>query len=65
MKEMANVLLAIYVWGPLMLLALGAAWTLLIFGAWKITTAVQHIANKYYRKFICKKFVNDKDKKMR
>lgn len=65
MKEMANVLLAIYVWGPLMLLALGAVWTLLIFGAWKITTAVQHIANKYYRKFTCKNSVNDKDKKMR
>ena len=63
MKEMANVLLAIYVWAPLTLLALGAVWTLLIFGAWKITTAVQHIVNKYYRKFICKNSVNDKDKK--
>ena len=63
MKEMANVLLAIYVWGPLMLLALGAVWTLLIFGAWKITTAVQHITNKCYEKFTCKNSVNDKDKK--
>lgn len=63
MKEMANVLLAIYVWAPLMLLALGAVWTLLIFGAWKITTAVQHIANKCYEKFTCKNSVNDKDKK--
>lgn len=63
MKEMANVLLAIYVWGPLMLLALGAAWTLIIFGAWKITTAVQHIANKCCKKFTCKNSVNDKDKK--
>lgn len=63
MSDMANVLLAIYVWAPLMLLALGAAWTLLIFGAWKITTAVQHIANKCYEKFICKNSVNDKDKK--
>lgn len=63
MKEMANVLLAIYVWGPLMLLALGAVWTLLIFGAWKIATALQHIANKCYEKFTCKNSVNDKDKK--
>lgn len=63
MKEMANVLLAIYVWAPLMLLALGAVWTLLIFGAWKITTAVQHIANKCYEKFTCKNSVNNKDKK--
>lgn len=63
MKEMANVLLAIYVWEPLMLLALGAVWTLLIFGAWKITTAVQHIANKCCKKFTCKNSVNDKDKK--
>mgnify|MGYP000682932750 FL=1 len=63
MKEMANVLLAIYVWGPLMLLALGAAWTLLIFGAWKITTAVQHIANKCYGKFTCKNSVNNKNEK--
>lgn len=63
MKEMANVLLAIYVWAPLMLLALSAVWTLLIFGAWKITTAVQHIANKCCKKFTCKNSVNDKDKK--
>ena len=65
MKEMANVLLAIYVWEPLMLLVLGAVWTLLIFGAWKITTAVQHITNKCCKKFTCKNSVNDKDKKMR
>ena len=63
MSDMANVLLAIYVWAPLMLLALGAVCTLLIFGAWKIATAVQHIANKCYEKFICKISVNDKDKK--
>lgn len=63
MKEMANVLLAIYVWAPLMLLALGAVCTLLIFGAWKITTAIQHIANKCYGKLTCKNSVNDKDKK--
>ena len=63
MKEMANVLLAIYVWAPLMLLAVGAVCTLLIFGAWKITTTVQHIANKCYGKFTCKNSVNDKDKK--
>ena len=63
MKEMANVLLAIYVWAPLMLLALGAVCTLLIFGAWKITTAIQHIANKCYGKITCKNSVNDKDKK--
>lgn len=63
MKEMANVLLAIYVWASLMLLALGAVCTLLIFGAWKITTAIQHIANKCYGKLTCKNSVNDKDKK--
>lgn len=58
-----DAILIIYIWGPLMLLALGAAWTLLIFGAWKITTTVQHIANKCYEKFTCKNSVNDKDKK--
>ena len=63
MKEMANVLLAIYVWAPLMLLALGAVCTLLIFGAWKIATAVQHIANKCYKKFTCKNSVNNKNEK--
>ena len=63
MSDMANVLLAIYVCAPLMLLALGAVCTLLIFGAWKITTTVQHIANKCCKKFTCKNSVNDKDKK--
>lgn len=40
-------------------------WTLLIFGAWKIATAVQHIANKCCEKFTCKNSVNNKDEKMR
>jgi hypothetical protein len=35
----------------------------LIFGAWKITTTAQHIANKCYKKFICKIFMNNKNEK--
>lgn len=62
-ESTVDAILMIYIYGPLMLLALGAVWTLLIFGAWKITTAVQHIANKCYGKFTCKNSVNDKDKK--
>lgn len=62
-KYTVDAILMIYLWGPLMLLALGAVWTLLIFGAWKITTAVQRITNKCYGKFTCKNPVNDKDKK--
>lgn len=62
-KSTVDAILMIYLWGPLMLLALGAAWTLLIFGAWKITTAVQHIAKRYYEKFICKIFMNNKNEK--
>lgn len=50
-------------WGPLMLLALSAAWTLLIFGAWKITTIAKHITKRYYEKFICKIFMNNKNEK--
>ena len=64
-KYTVDAILMIYIWGPLMLLALGAAWTLLIFGAWKIATAVQHIANKCYEKFTWKNSVNNKSEKMR
>lgn len=62
-ESTVDAILMIYIWGPLMLLALGAVWTLLIFGAWKITTAVQHIANKCYEKFTCKNSVNNKNEK--
>lgn len=62
-ESTVDAILMIYLWGPLMLLALGAVWTLLIFGAWKITTVAQHIANKCYEKFTCKNSVNNKDEK--
>lgn len=62
-ESTVDAILMIYIYGPLMLLALGAVWTLLIFGAWKITTAVQHIANKCYEKFTCKNSVNNKNEK--
>lgn len=62
-ESMVDAILMIYLWGPLMLLALGAVWTLLIFGAWKITTTSQHIAKRYYEKFICKIFMNNKNEK--
>lgn len=63
MKEMANVLLAIYVWGPLLLLMLGINCTLLIFSVWKIITIAKHIAKRYCEKFICKIFMNNKNEK--
>ena len=50
-KSTVDAILMIYLWGPLILLALGIVWTLLIFGAWKIATTSQHIAKKYYKKF--------------
>lgn len=62
-KSTVDAILIIYLWGPLMLLALGIVWTLLIFGVWKITTAVQHIAKKCYEKFICKNSINNKNEK--
>lgn len=62
-ESTVDAILIIYLWGPLMLLALGAAWTLLIFGAWEITTAVQHIAKKCYEKFTCKNSMNNKNEK--
>lgn len=62
-ESTVNAILMIYIWGPLMLLALGAIWTLLIFGAWKITTTVQHIAKKCNEKFTCKNSVNNKNEK--
>lgn len=62
-ESTVDAILMIYICGPLMLLALGVVWTLLIFGAWKITTAVQHIAKKCYEKFICKNSINNKNGK--
>lgn len=62
-ESTADAILMIYLWGPLMLLALSAAWTLLIFGAWKITTIAKHITKRYYEKFICKIFMNNKNEK--
>lgn len=62
-ESTVDAILMIYLWGPLMLLALGIVWTLLIFGVWKITTTAQHIAKKYYKKFICKIFMNNKNEK--
>lgn len=60
-ESTVDAILMIYLWGPLMLLALGAVWTLLIFGVWKIATTSQHIAKKYYKKFTCKNSVNNKN----
>ena len=62
-ESTVDAILMIYLWGPLMLLALGAVWTLLIFGGWKITTTSLHIAKKYYKKFTCKNSVNNKNEK--
>ncbi len=62
-ESTVDAILMIYLWGPLMLLALSAAWTLLIFGAWKITTIAKHITKRYYEKFICKIFMNNKNEK--
>lgn len=62
-KSTVDAILMIYLWGPLILLALGIVWTLLIFGAWKIATTSQHIAKKYYKKFTCKIFMNNKNEK--
>lgn len=62
-ESTVDAILMIYIYGPLMLLALGIVCTLLIFGAWKITTTAQHIANKCYKKFICKIFMNNKNEK--
>nr|DAJ13248.1 MAG TPA: hypothetical protein [Siphoviridae sp. ctX8T1] len=62
-KSTVDAILMIYIWGPLMLLALGAVWTLLIFGVWKIATTSQHIAKKCYEKFICKNSINNKNGK--
>lgn len=50
-KSTVDAILIIYLWGPLMLLALGTVWTLLIFGVWKIITITKHIAKRYYEKF--------------
>lgn len=38
-------------------------WTLLIFGVWKMITIAKHIAKRYYEKFICKIFMNNKNEK--
>ena len=54
-ESTVDAILMIYIWGPLMLLALGVVCTLLIFGAWKITTTAQHIANT------CKNSANNKN----
>lgn len=62
-ESTVDAILMIYIWGPLMLLALGIVCTLLIFGAWKITTTAQHIVNKCYKKFTCKNSVNNKNEK--
>lgn len=62
-KSTVDAILMIYLWGPLMLLALGAVCTLLIFGTWKITTAVQYIAKKCNEKFTCKNSINNKNGK--
>lgn len=62
-ESTVDAILMIYLWGPLMLLALSAAWTLLIFGAWKIITIAKHITKRYYEKFICKIFMNNKNEK--
>lgn len=62
-ESTVDAILMIYIWGPLMLLALGFVCTLLIFGAWKITTTAKHIAKRYYEKFICKIFMNNKNEK--
>lgn len=62
-ESTVDAILMIYLWGPLMLLALSATWTLLIFGAWKITTIAKHITKRYYEKFICKIFMNNKNEK--
>ena len=65
MSDMANVLLAIYVWAPLMLLVLFVVWTVLLYAAWKIGTGIQRLAHKCYEKFTCKNSVNNKSEKMR
>lgn len=62
-KYTVDAIVMIYLWGPLMLLALGAMWTLLIFGVWKMITIAKHIAKRYYEKFICKIFMNNKNEK--
>lgn len=62
-KSTVDAILMIYIWGPLMLLALGAVWTLLIFSVWKMITIAKHIAKRYYEKFICKIFMNNKNEK--
>ena len=60
-ESTVDAILMIYIYGPLMLLMLGVVCTLLIFGAWKITTTAKHIAKRYYEKFICKNSVNNKN----
>ena len=62
-ESTVDAILMIYIYGPLLLLMLGIVCTLLIFGAWKITTTSQHIAKRYYEKFICKIFMNKKNEK--
>lgn len=63
MKEMANVLLTIYVGMPLMLLVLAAVWTVLLYATWRIGTGIQCLAHKCYKKFTCKNSVNNKSEK--
>ena len=62
-ESTVDAILMIYLWGPLMLLALGAVWTLLKKKKKKITTTTLHIAKKYYKKFTCKNSVNNKNEK--
>lgn len=48
MSDMANILLAIYVWAPLMLSVLAVVWIVLLYAAWKIGTGIQYLAHKCY-----------------
>lgn len=62
-ESTVNAILMIYIWGPIMLLVFGISCTLLIFSVWKIVTIAKHIAKRYYEKFICKIFMNNKNGK--
>lgn len=60
-ESTVDAILMIYIYGPLMLLMLGINCTLLIFSVWKMITIAKHIAKRYYEKFICKIFMNNKN----
>lgn len=62
-ESTVDAILMIYIYGPLMLLMLGINCTLLIFSVWKIVTIAKHITKRYYEKFICKIFMNNKNEK--